>query len=84
MWLQVCAFDIVLRQHIHNHMKKHAKMARNISDEIDLDKRAGGFLLESSKSSVWEYLVSQPQVENVVSKFYFHYRDSIYFRSSIY
>ena len=68
MWLQVCAFDIVLPQHTHNHMKKHAKMARrNISDEIDLDKELEGFLLEGSKSSVWEYLVSLPQVENVQS-----------------
>ena len=38
MWLQACAFDIVLPQHIHNYLKKHAKMAMNISDEIDLDK----------------------------------------------
>ena len=38
MWLWACALDIALLQHIHNHVKKHAKMAMNISDEIDLDK----------------------------------------------
>ena len=38
-------------------------MARNISDEINLDKELEVFLLESSKSGVWEYLVSLPQVE---------------------
>ena len=40
------------------------KIARNISDEIDLDKELEVFLLEGSKSDVWEYLVSLPQVEN--------------------
>ena len=64
MWLQACAFDIVSPQHTYNHMKKHVKMARNISDEIDLDKELEVFLLEGSKSGVWEYLVSLPQVEN--------------------
>ena len=64
MWFWVCAFDIALPQHTHNHMKKCAKMARNISDEIDLDKELEVFLLEGSKSDVWEYLVSLPQVEN--------------------
>ena len=64
MWLRACAFDIVSPQHTHNHVKKHAKMARNISDEIDLDKELELFLLEGSKSDVWEYLVSLPQVEN--------------------
>ena len=59
MWLQACAFDIVSPQHSHNHVKKYAKMARNISDEIDLDKE-----LEGSKSDVWEHLFSLPQVEN--------------------
>ena len=44
-----------------SHEKK--KMARNISDEINLDKELEVFLLESSKSGVWEYLVSLPQVE---------------------
>ena len=39
-------------------------MARNISDEIDLDKEVEVFLLEGSKSDVLEYLVSLPQVEN--------------------
>ena len=62
MWLQACAFDIVSPQ--HNHVKKNAEMARNISDEIDLDKELEVFLLEGSKSDVWEYLVSLPQVEN--------------------
>ena len=64
MWLRACAFDIVWPQHTHNHVKKHAKMARNISDEINLDKELQLFLLEGSKSDVWEYLVSLPQVEN--------------------
>ena len=59
MWLQ--AFDIVRSQHMHTHVKKHAKMARNISDP---DKELEVFLLEGSKSYVWEYLVSLPQVEN--------------------
>ena len=53
MWLRTCAFDIVLPEHTHNHVK----MARNISDEIDLDKELVVFLLEG-------YLVSLPQVEN--------------------
>ena len=39
-------------------------MARNISDEIDLDKELEVFLLEGSKIDVWEYLVSLSQVEN--------------------
>ena len=52
MWLQACAFDIVSPQHTHNNVKKHAKMARNISDEIDLDKELEVFLLEGSKSDV--------------------------------
>ena len=64
MWLRACAFDIVLPQYTHNHVKKHAKMVRNISDEIDLDKELQAFLLEGSKSDVWVYLVSLPQVEN--------------------
>ena len=38
MWFRACVFDIVLSQHTHNHVKKHAKMVRNISDEINLDK----------------------------------------------
>ena len=52
--------DIVWFQHMHN-VKKHVKMARNISDP---DKELEVFLLEGSKSDVWEYLVSLPQVEN--------------------
>ena len=64
MWLRACAFDIVLPQHTHKHVKKHAKMARNISDEIDLDKELQVFLLDGSKSDAWEYLVSLPQMEN--------------------
>ena len=64
MWLQACAFDIVSPQYTPNHVKKHAKMARSISDEIDLDKELEVFLLEGSKSDVWEYLLSLPQVEN--------------------
>ena len=47
MWLQA--------QHTHNHVKKHAKIVRNISDEIDLDKELKVFLLEGFKSDVWEY-----------------------------
>ena len=64
MWLQACAFDIVLPQHVHNHVNKHVKMARSISDKIDLDKELEVFLLEGSNSYVWEYLVSLLQVEN--------------------
>ena len=64
MWLQACVFDIVSPQHTHNHMKNHVKMVRNISDEIDLDKELKVFLLDGSKSDVWEYLASLPQVEN--------------------
>ena len=63
MWLQACALDIVLSQHAHNHVKQHEKMARNISNEIDLDNELEVFLLEGSKSGVSEYLVSLPQVE---------------------
>ena len=55
--------DIVLSQHAHNHVKQHEKMARNISNEIDLDNELEVFLLEGSKSGVSEYLVSLPQVE---------------------
>ena len=39
-------------------------MARNISDEINLDKELQVFLFEGSESDVWEYFVSLPQVEN--------------------
>ena len=53
--LHTCAFDIVLPQHAHNHnYEKHTKMARNISDVIDLDKELQVFMLEGSKSDVWE------------------------------
>ena len=62
MWLWACAFDIVSPQHTHNHVKKHAKMVRNICGEIDLDEELQVFL--GSKSDVWEYLFSLPQVEN--------------------
>ena len=44
----------------HNHVKKHPKMVRNISDEINLHKELEVFLLEGFKSDVWEYLVSLP------------------------
>ena len=64
MWLRACAFDIVLPQHTHSQVKKHAEMVRNISDDIDLDKELQVFLLEGSKSDVWEYLVSLSQVKN--------------------
>ena len=64
MWLWACVFDTVSPQYTHKHVKKHAKMVRNITDEIDLDKELEVFLLEGSKSDVWEYLVSLPQVEN--------------------
>ena len=84
MWLRVCAFDIVSPQHTHNHMKKHTKMARNISDEINLDKGLEVFLLEGSKSDVWEYLVSLPQVENAQNQNFSSTIDSIHCRSSIY
>ena len=62
--LRACALDIVLpQQHTHNHMKKHVKMARNVSD---LTKSYMLFLFEGSKSDVWEYLhvVPLPQMEN--------------------
>ena len=86
MWFRACVLDIVLSQHIHTHVKKHVKMARNISDEIDLDKELKVFLLEGSKSDVSEYLVSLPsgKCSESVSKFKFHYCDSIHCRSSIY
>ena len=45
-------------------MQKHEKMVRNISDEINLDKKLEVFLLEGSKNGVLEYIVSLPQVEN--------------------
>ena len=41
---------------------KHAKVVRNITDEIDFDKELQVFL--GSKSDVWEYLFSLPQMEN--------------------
>ena len=40
-------------------------MVRNISHQIDFDKKLEVFLLEGSKSGAWEYLVSLRQVENV-------------------
>ena len=43
MWLQTCAFDIVLPQHTHNHMKN---TVRKISDGIDIDNKLEVFLLE--------------------------------------
>ena len=48
-------------------MKKHVKMARNIFDEIDLDKELEVFLLEGSKNDVVMYLVFLPQVKNAQS-----------------
>ena len=39
MWLQACAFDIVSPQHTHNQVKKQGKIAMNISDVINLDKK---------------------------------------------
>ena len=45
MLLRTCSFDIVLPQHTYNHMKTHTKMARNISDEINLDKELEEFLI---------------------------------------
>ena len=81
MWLQACAFDIVLSQHAHNHVQKHEKMVRNFSDEINLDKKLQIFLLEGSKNGVLEYIVSLPQVENAQICIN---HDSIHCRSSIY
>ena len=52
MWLRACAFDIVLYQHTHNSVKKHVKILRNSSCEINLDKELQVFLLESSKSNI--------------------------------
>ena len=43
--------------------EKHMKMARNISDVIDLDKELQVFLLEGSKSDVYGSSFS-PQIEN--------------------
>ena len=61
MWLQ--AFDTVSSQHIHNYMKKHAKMTRNISDDIDLDKELEvwymGVLGFSAKSAKYSESVSK-------------------------
>ena len=65
MWLQACAFDIVSLQHTHNYMKKYAKMAMNITDEIDLDKELEVISVGISKSGVWEFLDSLPQIENI-------------------
>ena len=39
MWLQARAFDIVSPQHTHNQVKKQAKIAMNISEVINLDKK---------------------------------------------
>ena len=39
-------------------------MARNISDEINLDKVLEVFSVGSSESGVWGYFVSLPQVKN--------------------
>ena len=50
-------------------MKKHVKMARNIFDEIDLDKELEVFLLEGSKNDVVMYLVFLPQVKNAQNLF---------------
>ena len=61
MWLQACAFDIGLPQHNHNHVKKHAKMAMNISDEIDLDKELKVFSVGGLKK---KYVMFLPQMEN--------------------
>ena len=43
MWLQTCAFDIVLPKHTHNHMKN---MVKNISDGMDIDNELKVFLSE--------------------------------------
>ena len=58
MWLQACAFNIVSSQHTctHNYMKKHAKTARNISDEIDLDKEFEVFSVGGLKEWCMEVL----------------------------
>ena len=65
MWLQACAFDIVSLQHTHNNVKKHVKMVRNTSCEIDLDKVLQVFLLEGSESGVCEYLLQTENTQNL-------------------
>ena len=51
------------------HLFNHVKNMRNISGEIDLDKDLQVFLLEASKSGIWEYLVSIPNKGESVFKF---------------
>ena len=55
MWLQ--AFDFVSPQHTHNYMKKHAKMARNISEELEVWYM--GVLGFSAKSGKYSESVSK-------------------------
>ena len=69
MWFRACIFDTVLSQYIHNHVKKHAKMARNISDEINLDKELEDFLLEGSNSDVLSFSATSGNCSESVSKF---------------
>ena len=45
-------------------MQKHAKMVRNISGEINLDKKLEVFSLNGSTSGIWKYLVSLLKMEN--------------------
>ena len=52
IWLHECIFDIFLSQNIHNHEKKHGKIARTISDEINLDKKLEMFFFQRALSVV--------------------------------
>ena len=65
MWLQASTFDNVSPQHTHKHVKKHATMAKNVFDEIDLDKELQVFC------DVWKHLVSLVENAESVSKFSF-------------
>ena len=59
----MCIWHCPVSTHPQPH-EKHAKMVRNISDEIDLDKELEVFLMEGFNSDVREYLVFLLQVEN--------------------
>ena len=65
MWLQAYVFDIVLFQHTHNNVKKHAKMAMNIFDEINLDKELEVFSVGGLKEWYMEVLGFLLQMENI-------------------
>ena len=82
----MCIWHCPVSTHPQPH-EKHAKMVRNISDEIDPDKELEAFLLEGSKewcTGVLSFSATGGKCSETISKFYFHYRDSIHCRDSIY